>query len=150
MIKISKKELFPKLEGLSDNQVDDKLKEPDYFTDDEKEFLRIIRSNAPELGPLQGKLSVCLEVEVETLEENLIVYSYRDDKVKILAPKNPYKTVMALEDGLTPATAEICRQGCVSINDRIISAKEFEKVEVDKLSLIVKIANKFFFQVYPG
>ena len=65
----SEKELRANLKG-------DELKQAikELPTEEEQQFYKIFKSQAPELERIKRKLSVCLEAEVTKLEDDLVEY----------------------------------------------------------------------------
>ena len=60
-------------------------------TDDEKNFMQVFKSTAPQLARLQRKMSVCLDVEVLDYDFNCITFTYSGNTYEIQSCKNAYK-----------------------------------------------------------
>ncbi len=118
-------------------------------TEEEKEFMKIFRSSAPELERMKRKMSVCLDAEVLELEEDRVVYEYAGKKFEILSPKNVFKISQMLDRGISEAFSEMCVQGCVSVDGNpLTDVKNKCPIGVDEFQLLVLITRKFFFQIY--
>lgn len=118
-------------------------------TDDEKNFMQVFKSTAPQLARLQRKMSVCLDVEVLDYDFNCITFTYSGNIYEIQSCKNAYKICQALEKSTLEAVYELGKQGCIRINEKLIGdIKQDKTIEVDELMLIQKVTDKFFFQTF--
>jgi len=115
-------------------------------TDEEREWMKIFTSNAPELARLQRKMSVCLDADIDELEENKISFTYGNDKYEISGPFNSFRVLKSLEDSKSDALLEMAKQGCIKKLGTAIYT--LDKEPMDVLNLILKITNKFFFQSF--
>jgi len=115
--------------------------------DNEKEWMKIFRSTAPELVRLQRKISVCLDAEIQSYDDNNIVYKYADSEYEIKAPVNSFNILRAIEKDKSSAFEELSKQGCLKKSGKDVDIKS---EPFDSLNLMFKIADKFFFQIYLG
>jgi len=152
MIIVSRESINKKLFGVTEEELREKLKGAELEealsllpTDEEKEWMKIFQSNAPELARIRRKMSVCLDAEIEVLEDNRIVYSYCGVPYEIKAPINSFKILRALESSKIDALEEMSRQACLKKDGKDIDLKS---EPVDSLKLMRLITDKFFFQIY--
>lgn len=137
---VTEKQLRENLEGKELEEALELLPTPE-----EREWMKIFQSNAPELARMRRKMSVCLDAEIKILEENHILYEYCKTEYEIKAPINSFKILKALESSKSDAFEEMAKQGCLKKDGKDIDLK----IEpVDSLKLMFIIADKFFFQIY--
>lgn len=119
-------------------------------TENEKAFMEIHNSKAPQLARLQRKMSVCLEVEVLEYDHNFIVFEYAGNTYRMTNPRNAYRICQALEnDDSLSGLWELAKQGCLQINDKVVTDLDKDEIlQVDEIMLLKKIASKFFFQPF--
>jgi len=153
LIKVSRSEINRKLFKVSEAEIRAQLQGEELEealkllpSEDEKEWMKIFTSTAPELARIQRKMSVCLDAEIDELEENRISFSYGENKYEILAPVNSFKILKALENSKSDALLEMSKQGCIKKSGTPIYA--LDKEPIDSLNLIQKITDKFFFQTF--
>jgi len=152
MIVVSRESISKKLFNITEEQVRAELSGEELEstlallpTENERDWMRIFRSTAPEVARLQRKMSVCVDAEVIEYDDNHVKYNYSDEEFEIKSPTNSFNILRELENGIPLALRELSNQGCIKKAgiDVIL-----EKEPVDSLSLIMKIANKFFFRTY--
>lgn len=131
-------------EKLSGDELEEGLKL--LPTDEEKQWMKIFNSNAPELARIQRKMSVCLDADIDELEENKISFTYGNDKYEISGPSNSFNILKALENSKSDALSEMAKQGCIKENGTVMFS--LNKMSIDALNLIQKITDKFFFQSF--
>lgn len=141
LFKITEAELREKLTG---EELEEGLKL--LPTEDEKDWMRIFNSNAPELARVQRKMSVCLDADIDEIEENKISFTYGNDKYEISGPFNSFKVLKTLEDSKSDALLEMAKQGCIKKSG--VAIYILDKEPIDALNLILKITDKFFFQSF--
>ncbi len=154
LIKVSRASILNKVFNVTEEYLKEKLTGDELAlaltalpTAEEKEWMRINESNAPELERIRRKNSVCLDAEIETLEDDKVVYVYNNKLYTINEPINSFNVAMELEKSRMKGFAELCAQGCVLIAGKKLVINK-DNVKVDELSLLIKIADKFFFQTY--
>jgi len=137
---VSEKELREKLTG-EDLEESIKL----LPSDNERQFMKIIKSTAPELARIQRKLSVCLIAEVSILEEGKIEYSYNGKIFLVTEPHNSFIVSKKYQITSHDAVQEMNIQDCIKVGDQKI---DLTKLPVDELNLLVRVIDRFFFQTY--
>ncbi len=138
------KEAFEKLDEKTKASLKDKLP-----TEEEESFMQVFKSTAPQLARLQRKMSICLDVEVLEYDFDSVLFTYANNKYKLLAPKNAYRICKALEDDTLEGLQEMAKQGCIFINDKpVLDVKQDNAVQVDELQILKNISEKFFFQTF--
>lgn len=138
---VTEKELRDQLSG---EELEQALSEMP--TEDELEFYKIMKSEAPEIERLKRKVSVCLDAEVSKLEDDLVEYEYAGKKINVKSPVNSFETSQSLELGTHSGVQSMMKQGCISIDGAVL--RDFNVLAVDEINLLVKIIDKFFFQAY--
>lgn len=153
LIKVSRSEIKKKLFKTTEAELRDQLEGEELEeglkllpTPEEKEWMRIFTSNAPELARIQRKMSVCLDAEIDELEESKVSFVYDSIKYEIFGPVNSFKILQALENSKSSALLEMAKQGCIKKSGVILYS--LEKEPIDSLNLINKITDKFFFQTF--
>lgn len=116
-------------------------------TQQEKNWWAIVEGKGKYRDVLRRKITICLDVEVEEMREDFISYEYNAKKFSVSAPINSFAISRALEVSKHNAFVVLCSQGCVKLNGMPINAEK-NTLGVDELSLLVDVANRFFFQWY--
>lgn len=156
LILVSKESILEKRFGV-DKEAYEKLsqKEKDlanikFPTVDEENFMKVFKSTAPQLARLQRKMSICLDVEVKEYDFDKVVFTYSGNDYTLLAPKNAYRICKSIEDGGLEALQEMCKQGCILVNEKVVDDIQTEKsiLQVDEIRLLKGVAEKFFFQTF--
>lgn len=155
LIKVSKESILKKHFGI-DMEAYNKLSEKDklaanelFPTEDEKLFMEVYKSTAPQLARLQRKMSVCLEVEVTEYDFDKVVFKYGKSDYMLLAPKNAYRICLAIDKGAIEALVEMAKQGCLIIDGNIVSdILKDGALQVDEMQILKSVADKFFFQTF--
>lgn len=156
LIKVSRASINEKLFDITEEEMRTKLSGEELEkallllpTEDEKEWMKIYRFGAPELARAQRKMSVCLDVEVDEYREDFISYTYSGSKYSIKSPVNSFRVSESLEKSKHAGFEEMCKQGCVTVNEKITDIRK-DNLSIDEMSLLIKITDKFFFQIYLG
>lgn len=114
-------------------------------TDTEREWMAAYQSTMPELFRYREKLSVCLDVEVKDMKDDLVAYEYNGKEFRVTSPRNALTMVRALEDSESDGVLEMIKQGCVSIDGK--GLKDAEKgICVEDLLMLKTVVSKFFFR----
>lgn len=152
MIIVSREKINKKYFGLDENKIRSELKGKELEealsllpTDDENQWMKIFRSTAPELARMQRKMSVCLDAEIKEYSDSYVVYTYSGTEYEIKSPTNSFNILRALETSTSSAFEELSKQGCLKKSGVDVDIKT---EPVDSLSLLLKIADKFFFRIY--
>ena len=156
LILVSRKSIYEKRFDITEEQILEHYQGDDLDaaiaslpTEDEKEFMKIYRSEMPELARFRRKISVCLDAEVKELSDDLVEYEYAGKVFKITSPKNAFRICTALDKGITEGFAELCLQGSISVDGKqIMDVRKDSSIAVDELQLLIKISSKFFFLTY--
>lgn len=114
-------------------------------TDAEREWMDAYKSTMPELFRYREKLSVCLDVEVSEMRDDLVAYEYNGKAFRLTSPRNAMAIVRALEDSESDGLLEMVKQGCVSVDGKQIKDAGKELC-VEDLLMVKTVASKFFFQ----
>jgi len=154
MIIVSRESISKKLFNITEEKIRTELSGDELAeallllpNEEEKQWMKIFRSTAPELARIQRKMSVCLDAEVTVLEDNIVKYKYADTEYEILSPVNSFKILRAIEKDKSSAFEELSKQGCLKKEGKEVDLKT---EPFDALNLMFKIADKFFFQIYLG
>lgn len=157
LIKVSKASITTKLFEIAPEKLASLSKEeldkvtPLLPTEEEKAFMEIYQSNAPQLVRLQRKMSVCLDVEVLELSDDKVSYEYGEKTFSIEEPKNAFRICSALEKSRLEAFSEMALQGCFFVGGtQVTNLKDTKEVATDEIMTALKVADKFFFQTFLG
>jgi len=157
LIKVSRSAINTKLFNVTEAELRAKLKGDELTsalallpTDEEREFMRIFTSTAPELARVQRKMSVCIEAEVRVLESHRVAYEYAGRVFDILAPLNSFRISEALEKGKHAAVSEMIKQGRITDEARTLTHEDAKGLDVDEVNLLIKITDRFFFQIFAA
>ena len=149
MIIVSRESISKKLFNITEEKIRTELSGDELAeallllpNEEEKQWMKIFRSTAPELARIQRKMSVCLDAEVTVLEDNIVKYKYADTEYEILSPVNSFKILRAIEKDKSSAFEELSKQGCLKKEGKEVDLKT---EPFDALNLMFKIADKFFF-----
>lgn len=153
LIKVSRSSFFKARFEVTEDELRSKLKGDELEealktlpSEDELEFYKIFKSQAPELERAKRKMSVCLDAEVTELRDDYVEYLYAGKKVGVKSPSNAFAISQALEAGKHSAVELMMQQVCIRINS--VPLMSFDGLGVDEINLLVSIINKFFFQPY--
>ena len=152
MIIVSREQINKKLFKITEEEIRAKLSGDELTealsllpTDEEKQWMKIFQSTAPELARTQRKMGVCLDAEVTVLEDDMVKYKYADAEYEIKSPVNSFSILRAIEKDKSSAFEELSKQGCLKKEGKDVDLKT---EPFDALNLMFKIADKFFFQIY--
>ena len=153
LIKVSRSSFFRARFEVTEDELRSKLKGDELKealktlpTEEELEFYKIFKSQAPELERIKRKMSVCLDAEVLELRDDYIEYLYASKRVGVKSPSNAFAVSQALEVSKHEAVDLMMKQVCIRINN--VPLMSFDGLGVDEIRLLVLIVNKFFFQPY--
>lgn len=156
LIRVSRASILGKTFNVTEEEIRAKLTGADLTkalaelpTEEERQWMEIFESTMPELARLKRKISVCLDAEVSELTDDCVSYTYGENTFRLEMPRNAYKICMAIEKDVMSAVAEMCAQRCVKMNGKVIGdIKKDGVMLVDEMQLLVRIASKFFFQIF--
>jgi len=155
LIKVSRSSIMKKLFDTTEEKMKERLKGEELKkalsllpSKDEARFMEIYQSSIPQLARIQRKMSVCLEAEVLELKNDLLIYEFAGKLFTLKAPSNSFRISEALDVSLHEGFSELCKESCVLVDNVFIKDPDKSGLEVDELRLLVRMANKFFFQIY--
>lgn len=116
-------------------------------TEEERQWIDIMRSDAPELALKQKKLSVCSVADIVEYNNDQVKFSYDEKIYTIKKPTNSLQIARARETSATDALDVLNFQRCITIGAVPIK-KDFSDVSVEVVQLMTEIADRFFFMPY--
>lgn len=114
---------------------------------EEKEWLNLMRSTAPELEKIRKKISVCALAEIIEYTPDSLTFEYDQIKYTINKPNNSLRIARARENSITAAVEELNFQRCI-ISSGVPIPKDFSGIDSDVIQLISSVAESFFFTPY--
>lgn len=155
LIRVSKEQILKKTFDVTEEQLRGRLSGQELEaalallpTDEEKQWMDIFNSEAPQLARIRRKMSVCIDAEITDLSEDAISWEYGGSKYRVESPNNAFRVCSALQRSALDAVAEMCRQKCVKMNARPVDITKPGVMPVDDMQLLVLIVSKFFFQIF--
>ena len=116
-------------------------------TEEEKAWLDIMTSDAPELETRKKKLSVCALSDIVEYDAGMVKFSYDGKTYTIKKPANSLQVARARERSITDAVDALNFQRCICIGAVPIE-KDFSGIPVEVVGLLSSIAENFFFTPY--
>ena len=116
-------------------------------TEEEKKWLDLLKTTAPELEKLRKKISVCGLAEVVSYDKNQVTFNYEGVEYTINKPTNSLRIARCREYSIMSALEELNLQRCITVNNIPIS-KDFSGIDVEVIQLMSQIAESFFFTPY--
>ena len=116
-------------------------------TEEEKAWLNIMTSTAPELETKKKKLSVCSLADIVEYDTNAVKFSYDSAVYTIKKPTNSLQIARAYERSKIDALEALNAQLCVCAGALPV-AKDFSNVPAEVVGLLAAIAERFFFAPY--
>jgi hypothetical protein len=113
-------------------------------TEEEKKWLDIIKSTAPEHEKLRKKLSVCALADVVSYSSDEVTISYDDKQYTIKKPANSLRIARAHEYSIIAALEELNGQRCI-VSNGVPIAKDFTGIDVEVIQILATVAENFFF-----
>jgi len=114
------------------------------LTEEEKQWLDILKSSAPEREKLKKKLSVCALADVVAYSSDEVTIVYDDKQYTIKKPANSLRIARAREYSIVAALEELNGQRCITSNGVPI-AKDFTGIDVEVIQILATVAENFFF-----
>lgn len=116
-------------------------------TEEEKAWIDIMSSTAPELETRKKKLAVCAYADVVEYDANSVKFSYDGQTFVIKKPSNSLQIARARERSIMDALEALNAQHCILIG-AVPIAKDFSSVPAEVIGLMARIAESFFFAPY--
>ena len=116
-------------------------------TEEEKAWMDIVASTAPELEVRKKKLLVCTDADIEDYDANSVKVRYDGVTYIIKKPANSLQIARAREHSVMAAFEVLNAQGCVCVG-AVPFAKDFFGVPVEVIRLLSTVAENFFFMPY--
>jgi pyruvate-formate lyase-activating enzyme len=116
-------------------------------TEEEKAWMDIIASSAPELEVKQKKLLVCTNADVEEYDANSVKVKYDGVSYTIKKPANSLQIARARERSVMAALEVLNAQSCICVG-AVPLARDFSGVSVEVIRLLASVAEDFFFTPY--
>ena len=116
-------------------------------TEEEKAWIDIIASSAPELEVKKKKLYVCTIADIEEYDANGVKVKYDGVMYSIKKPANSLQIARARERSVMDALEALNAQHCVCIG-AVPCSRDFAGVPVEAIGLLAQVAENFFFAPY--
>ena len=116
-------------------------------TEEEKAWIDIMKSDAPELETRKKKLSVCAFADVEEYNADSVKFKYDGALYVVKKPTNSLQIARAYERSVTDALEALNSQRCIC-KGALPIAKDFSDVPVEVIKLLSSVAESFFFTPY--
>ena len=116
-------------------------------TEEERAYMDIMASNAPELDVKKKRVSVCAIADVVEYDTNAVKILYDGVTYTIKKPTNSLQIARAREWSKMGALEALASQLCIHVNN-IPCKADFPGVSVEALILLMNVAERFFFMPY--
>ena len=116
-------------------------------TEEEKNWINILKSKAPESEKLRKKISVCGFAEIVEYNKDRVTFTYDGVNYTINKPNNSLRIARCREYSIMSALEELNSQRCICIGAVPIS-KDFSGIDAEVIQLLSQIAENFFFTPY--
>lgn len=116
-------------------------------TEEEKAWIDIMASSAPEYETLKKKLSVCAHADIVEYDSNAVKFSYDGKTYVVKKPTNSLQIARAREYSIMNALETLAAQHCILIG-AVPIAKDFSDVPVEAIRIMSVVAENFFFAPY--
>jgi hypothetical protein len=113
-------------------------------TPEEKAWLDIITSDAPELEVKKRKISVCGLADIAEYDSNSVKVLYDGVTYIIKKPTNSLQIARARERSIMAAFEMLAAQFCVCVGAVPVKS-DFQGVSVEVIQLLATVAERFFF-----
>ena len=115
-------------------------------TEEEREWIAVLKSDAPELEVRKKKLSVCATADVVDYNADAVKIQYDGRIYTVKKPTNSLQIARAYERGRTAAFEALAAQLCVC--DGAIPVRDLSAIPVEVIRLLSAVADDFFFMPY--
>jgi hypothetical protein len=116
-------------------------------TEEEKAWIDIMKSDAPELEVKKKKLSVCSLADVVEYNADSVKARYDGVVYTIKKPTNSLQIARMRERSVMDAFEALNAQHCVCVG-AVPCARDFSGVPVEVIGLLSAVAESFFFTPY--
>lgn len=116
-------------------------------TEEERAWLDIIASTAPELDVKKKRVSVCAIADVVEYDTNAVQVRYDGIVYTIKKPTNSLQIARARERSAMAAFETLAAQFCVLVNGAPCKT-DFSNLPVEAIMLLSNVADRFFFTPY--
>jgi hypothetical protein len=116
-------------------------------TEEEKAWLEIIASSAPELDVKKKRVSVCALADVVEYDTNAVKIRYDAVIYTIKKPTNSLQIARARERSAMAAFETLAAQFCVLVGAAPCKT-DFSNLPVEVIILLSNVADRFFFTPY--
>jgi len=116
-------------------------------TAEERAWLDLIASTAPELDVKKKRVSVCAIADVVDYDTNAVRVRYDGITYTVRKPTNSLQIARARERSAMAAFETLAAQFCVMI-DGVPCKSDFSGVPVEVIILLSNVADRFFFTPY--
>jgi len=116
-------------------------------TAEERAWLDLIASTAPELDVKKKRVSVCAIADVVEYDTNSVQVRYDGIIYTIKKPTNSLQIARARERSAMAAFETLAAQFCVLVNG-IPCKTDFSNLPVEAIILLSNVADRFFFTPY--
>jgi uncharacterized membrane protein len=116
-------------------------------TEEEKAWIDIIASTAPELDVKKKRVSTCAIADVVEYDTNAIKVKYDGVVYTIKKPTNSLQIARARERSAMAAFETLVAQFCVLVNGAPCKT-DFSNLPVEAIILLSNVADRFFFTPY--
>jgi hypothetical protein len=143
---------FPKISRarLKTINVDSKITgdgSTDDPTEEEKAWIDIMKSTAPELEVKKKKLGVCAQADIVEYDANAVKVQYDGVIYTIKKPTNSLQIARAYERGVMSAFESLVSQFCVCVG-AVPCKADLSDLPVEVIRLLSVVAENFFFAPY--
>jgi len=116
-------------------------------TEEERAWIDIMSSTAPELETKKKKLSVCAHADITEYDSNSVKFMYDNMIYVVKKPTNSLQIARARERSIIDAVEVLNNQHCICAGS-VPLAKDFNNVPVEVIGLLSSVAENFFFTPY--
>lgn len=116
-------------------------------TEEERAWIDIIASNAPELDVKKKRVSVCAIADVVEYDTNAVKVRYDGIIYTIKKPSNSLQIARARERSTVAAFETLAAQFCILIGG-VPCKSDLSNLPVEVIVLLTNVADRFFFTPY--
>lgn len=116
-------------------------------TEEEKAWIDIIASTAPELDVKKKRVSVCALADVVEYDTNAVKVKYDGVVYTIKKPSNSLQIARARERSAMAAFETLAAQFCVLVSG-VPCKSDLSNLPVEAIILLSNVADRFFFTPY--
>jgi hypothetical protein len=116
-------------------------------TEEEKKWLEIMKSTAPETEKIRKKISVCAIAEVIEFSNDRVTFVYDGANYTISRPTNSLRIARAREHSIMSALEELNIQRCI-VSNGIPIPKDFSGIDTEVIQLLASVSENFFFMPF--